>query len=133
MQVEWGREFERTRRRVREDASCGDPVARIRYEYLVALLGELENLHHRPSSESPTFKLVRQARRYELWRVAHAYHPNVAVRIIVWFPSDEKAVLALFAFDKAKLGDIWYDRATRESEANLDQWHRENSERREGK
>jgi hypothetical protein len=37
-------------------------------------------------------------------------------------------LLALFAFDKAKLGDIWYDRATRESEANVDQWRRENPE-----
>ena len=34
--------------------------------------------------------------------------------------------------DAAKLGDIWYDRATRESEAILDQWRRENPERTRG-
>lgn len=110
------------------EVEWGDQVANVRYKYLLALLGELEELHNRPNLESKTFKRVRQAKRYELWRIAHPYKASVAVRIIVWFPSNEKAVLALFAFDKAKLGDIWYDRATRESEANLDQWRRENPE-----
>jgi hypothetical protein len=128
MEVEWGSEFERVLRRVEKGAKSGDPVARIKYDHLRALLDELAQLSGRPEAESRTFKRVRQARRYELWRVAHPYHPTVAVRIIVWFPSQGRAVLALFAFDKAKLGDIWYDRATRESEANVDQWRRENPE-----
>ena len=132
MEVEWGSEFEKALERAEMEANSGDQVANVRYKYLLALLGELEELHNRPNFESRTFKRVRQAKRYELWRVAHPYHESVAVRIIVWFPSSEKAVLALFAFDKAKLGDIWYDRATRESEANLDQWRRENPERMEG-
>jgi len=132
MEVEWGREFERALERAEKEANSGDQVANARYQYLLALLGELEDLHGRPEFESRTFKRVRQAKRYELWRVAHPYHSSVAVRIIAWFPSNEKAVLALFAFDKAKLGDIWYDRATRESEANLDQWRREHPERMEG-
>jgi hypothetical protein len=32
------------------------------------------------------------------------------------------------AMNSGELGDIWYDRATRESEASLDQWRRENPE-----
>lgn len=132
MEVEWGSEFERALERAEKEAGRGDPVAKVRYKYLLALLGELEDLPGRPNFESRTFKRVRQARRYELWRVAHSYHASVAVRIIVWFPSDEEAVLVLFTFDKAKLGDIWYDRATRESEAILDQWRRENPEPTEG-
>ena len=106
--------------------------AELRYDQLLGLLRSLAKLETKPIHESPTFKRVRQARRHELWRVGHPYHASVAVRIIVWFPSSEKAVLALFAFDKAKLGDIWYDRATRESEAILDQWCRENPKRTEG-
>jgi hypothetical protein len=95
MEVEWGSEFERVLRRVEKGANSGDPVARIRYDHLRALLDELAQLSRRPEAES-----------------------------------QGRAVLALFAFDKAKLGDIWYDRATRESEASLDQWRRENPERR---
>ena len=37
---------------------------------------------------------VRQARRHELWRVAHPFDPEVAVRIICWFPADDEVVIA---------------------------------------
>ena len=48
---------------------------------------------------------VRQSRRYELWRVSHAYHSQVAVRLIWWFPpKSNTVVVALFAADKAHLG-----------------------------
>jgi hypothetical protein len=43
-------------------------------------------LRAKPDEESPTFKRIRQARRHELWRVAHPYDPDIAVRIICWFP-----------------------------------------------
>lgn len=61
-------------------------------------------------SETATLRWVRQSRRYPLWRVSHAYDPGVAVRLICWFPPDTgKVVVALFAVDKAKLGDVFYD------------------------
>jgi hypothetical protein len=40
------------------------------------------DLPAKPDEESPTFKQVWQARRHELWRVAHPYDRDVAVRII---------------------------------------------------
>src|SRR5713226_10312118 len=48
----------------------------------VALLQALTDLPAKPAEESATFKRVRQARRRELWRVAHPFDPEVAVRII---------------------------------------------------
>jgi hypothetical protein len=51
----------------------------------------------------------------------------VAVRVIVWFPVDEHAVLVVFGFDKAKAGDVWYDRAAIEGQANVDAWLRHNA------
>ena len=55
---------------------------------------------------------MRQSRRYPLWRVAYAYHPQVAVRLICWFPPGAgTVVVALYATDKAKLGDVFYDGA----------------------
>jgi hypothetical protein len=73
MEVEWGSEFERVLRRVEKGAKSGDPVARIKYDHLRALLDELAQLSGRPEAESRTFKRVRQARRYELWRIARAF------------------------------------------------------------
>ena len=39
----------------------------------VALLQALTGLPAKPIEESATFKRVRQARRHELWRVAHPF------------------------------------------------------------
>jgi hypothetical protein len=49
-----------------------------------------------------------QADRHELWRVAHPYDPDVAVRVICWFPADDHVVIALVGFDKKALGDVCY-------------------------
>jgi hypothetical protein len=35
------------------------------------------------------------------------------------------AVVVVFGFDKAKLGDIWYGRAAVEGQANVDEWIRQ--------
>jgi len=94
-------------------------------EWMLALLGELEDLDHVPAQESATLKRVRQARRHELWRVAHPFDPEVAIRLIVWFPDDETAVVALMGFDKARLGDVWYSSAAIRGEAMVDQWLRD--------
>lgn len=61
----------------------------------VALLQALTDLPAKPAEESATFKRVRQARRHELWRVAHPFDPEVAVRIICWFPADDEVVIVL--------------------------------------
>lgn len=69
---------------------------------------------------------VRQSRRYQLWRVAHAYHPQVAVRVICWFPPETgTVVVALFAAEKAQLGDVFYDSVAARADPLIDQWKRE--------
>jgi hypothetical protein len=75
--------------------------------------------------ESATFKRVRQAKRHELWRVAHPYDPEAAVRIICWFTSDETVVVALVGFDKKSIGDVFYTSAAARGEALVDQWIRQ--------
>jgi hypothetical protein len=66
-------------------------------------LDQLRNLAEPPTEETEAASLrqVRQVRRYPLWRVSHAYHPQVAVRLICWFPPEAgTVVVALFAADK---------------------------------
>jgi len=74
---------------------------------VVRALNDLRGLAEAPMREEETAGLgwVRQSRRYELWRVSHAYHSQVAVRLIWWFPpKSNTVVVALFAADKAHLG-----------------------------
>lgn len=91
----------------------------------LALLGYLRDLPQRPDSETATLKRVRQAKRYEIWRLAHPFVPDVAIRILCWFPSTSTAVVTLVGGDKARIGDVWYDSATPRAEAAVDQWQRE--------
>jgi hypothetical protein len=45
-----------------------------------------------------------------VWRVARPYDPDIALRLIVWLPSDtDTVVIALFAGDKARMGDVFYN------------------------
>ena len=71
---------------------------------------------------------MRQARRHELWRVAHPFDPAVAVRVICWFPSDGEVVIALVGFDKKTIGDVFYASATARGEALVDAWLRQEGE-----
>jgi len=78
--VDWTDEFDRWLTNAEEQGGKLLTVA-------VALLQALNDLPAKPDEESPTFKRVQQARRHELWRVAHPYDPDVAVRIICWSPA----------------------------------------------
>lgn len=90
-----------------------------------ALLQALNDLPAKPEEESATFKKVRQARRHELWRVAHPFDPAVAVRIICWFPANDQVVIALVGFDKKSIGDVFYASAAARGEALVDAWLRQ--------
>jgi hypothetical protein len=70
-------------------------------------------------------KRVRQSRRYPVWRVSHPYHPDVAIRVICWFPDDQHVVVALFAGDKARMGDVFYDSVGPRADIAIDQWKKE--------
>ena len=93
-------------------------------------LDQLRNLTAPPTEEAETATLrrVRQSRRYQLWRVSHAYDPEVAVRLICWFPPKaDTVVVALFAAEKAKLGGVFYDSVAARADPMIDQWKRETS------
>ncbi|CAO5251800.1 hypothetical protein [Frankia sp. AgKG'84/4] len=91
----------------------------------VALLQALTDLPARPIEESPTSKRARQARRHDLWRAAHPFAPDVAVRIICWFPAGDRAVVALIGFDTKTIGDVFYASAAIRGEALVDAWLRQ--------
>jgi hypothetical protein len=116
--VDWTDEFDRWLTRAEEQGGRLLAVA-------TALLQELSDLPAKPAEESATFKRVRQARRHELWRVAHPFDPDVAVRVICWFPSDELVVIALVGFDKKAIGDVFYASAAARGETMVDAWLRQ--------
>jgi hypothetical protein len=93
-------------------------------------LDHLRNLTEIPTQEAETATLrwVRQSHRHLLWRVSHAYHPEVALRLICWFPPDTgTVVVTLFAGDKSRIGDVFYNCVGSRADALIDQWKRETS------
>ena len=118
MIVDWTDEFDRWLTHAEEEGGRLLAVA-------TALLQELNDLPAKPAEESATFKRVQQARRHELWRVAHPFDPAVAVRVISWFPSDEEVVIALVGFDKKAIGDVFYASAAARGETMVDAWLRQ--------
>jgi hypothetical protein len=116
--VDWTDEFDRCLTHAEEQGGRLLATATV-------LLQELNELPARPEEESATFKRVRQARRHELWRVAHPFDPAVAVRIICWFPANDQVVLALVGFDRKSIGDGFYASAAARGEALVDAWLRQ--------
>jgi hypothetical protein len=125
--VDWTDEFDRWLTRAEKEGGRLLVTA-------VALLQALNDLSAKPLEESATFKRVRQARRHELWRVAHPFDPEVAVCVICWFPADDQVVIALIGFDKKAIGDVFYASAAARGEALVDAWLRQkgNSDDRRG-
>ncbi|MCK9875137.1 hypothetical protein MXD59_04955 [Frankia sp. Ag45/Mut15] len=58
-------------------------------------------------------------------RVAHRFDPELAVRIICWFPADDHVVLALIGFGKKAVGDVFHASAATRGEALVDAWLRQ--------
>jgi hypothetical protein len=126
--IDWPGEFGRWLDRLEADARAGDDRSRTVLAYVARALDQLRNLADAPTlaTETATLRQVRQSRRYPLWRVSHAYHQEVAVRLVCWFPPEAATVLvALFAADKAKLGDVFYDGVAARADPMIDQWKRE--------
>ncbi|RNI19858.1 hypothetical protein [Flexivirga caeni] len=115
--------------RLEVEAMNGSRRAGEKLDLVQALLEELEDLKRAPTKEdeTATLKWVRQSRRNLLWRVAHPYREGVAVRLICWFPprDDETVVVALFAGDKAPIGDVFYDSVGHRADPLIEQWKRE--------
>jgi hypothetical protein len=128
MEIDWPAEFGTWLDSLEERAASGDERADLLLDFVTAELGYLQALIEVPTKAAETMDLrwVRQSRRYELWRVSHAYHPDVAMRLICWFPPDsETVVVTLFGGDKARIGDVWYDSVANRADGLIDQWKRE--------
>jgi hypothetical protein len=128
--IDWPTEFGRWLDRLEADARSGNQRSKTILVLVARALDQLRNLTAPPTEETETATLrrVRQSRRYLLWRVSHAYDPEVAVRLICWFPPKaDTAVVALFAAEKAMLGDVFYDNVAARADPMIDQWKRETS------
>lgn len=74
-------------------------------------------------------KRVRQSGRHVVWRQSHPFESGIALRLICWFPDDSDiVVVALFAGDKASMGDVFYDSVGSRADQIIDQWLREQQE-----
>jgi hypothetical protein len=126
--IDWPAEFGRWLDRLESEARAGNNRSRAVLVYVARALDQLRNLKEPPDEETQTATLrpVRQSRRYPLWRVSHAYDPRVAVRLICWFPPETgTVVVALFAGEKARLGDLFYNGVAARADPLIDQWKRE--------
>lgn len=76
--------------------------------------------------DMPGLKRVRQSGRYRVCRTSHSYHEGVAVRVICWFPPDSDVmVVALFAGDKARMGDVFYNSVGPRADVAIERWIKE--------
>ena len=128
MDIDWPAEFGRWLDHLEERAKKGDGHAQKVLIFVARALDQLRNLTAAPGreTETATLKWVRQSQRYVVWRVSHAYHPGVAVRLICWFPPNRNTVVvALFAGDKAPIGGVFYNSVGSRADALIDQWKRE--------
>jgi hypothetical protein len=128
--VDWTNEFDRWWAHVESLADATeDPTNRRVYRLTVAQIQYLQDLPSRPGEETPTLRRVVQSVRYPLWRVSHPYEPEVAVRLIVWFPPDDEAVVVVaLGVNKASMGDVFYDGVGRRADAAIEQWLRQTEE-----
>jgi hypothetical protein len=109
--LDWSAEFDRWLDRVVDKVDRGDAHAQLVLGLVTAESEVLQELSAMPDTETPTLRRVRQSGKNEVWRVGHPYVTGAAVRLIVWFPPErpDQVVVALFAGDKARIGDVFYD------------------------
>lgn len=112
-----------------ERAATGDRAAITLLALVTRQLEVLQDLSAAPVDDLPSLRRVRQSRRYQVWRLSHPYRPEHAVRTIVWFPDGRHAVVALFANDKAQMGDVFYDSVGTRADQIIDRWIRERREK----
>lgn len=128
MRIVHSKEFDAWFDQLVDDAADGDELAALKLGLVASELAVLRALDSPPTLDDETadLKLVRQSGRHKVWRVSHPYQPGIAVRVICWFPPDAKiVVVALFAGDKARIGDVWYNAVGARADAIIEQWKRE--------
>lgn len=128
MQIDWPAEFGAWLDGVETRADKGDARAQQVLILVTAALKRLQDLEEPPTrdTETATLRWIRQSKRYPLWRVSHPYREGIAIRLVCWFPPDSgTVVVALFAGDKARIGDVFYNSVGARADGVIDQWKRE--------
>ena len=109
------------------DAKTGDEFAVTMAKYVYDELNYLRGLESEPDEDTATLKWVRQSKKHKVWRLSHPYDERMAVRVIVWFDDDsDTVVVALFANNKARMGDVFYNSVGTRADQVIEQWKREN-------
>ncbi|WP_245993456.1 hypothetical protein [Nocardioides immobilis] len=104
----------------------GNAYYRRQLELVAAALRMLRDLDSPPAEDTAGLKRVAQSRKHQVWRTSHPFEEGIAVRLICWFPpASEEVVVALFAGEKARIGDVWYARVGHRADMVIDQWLRE--------
>jgi hypothetical protein len=122
--IDWSREFGDYLDRLENQAEAGNERSGEMLDLINAQLGLLQQLPGAPREETASLRRVQQSRKHEIWRVSHPYVEGLAVRLIVWFPDDEPdtAVVALFAGEKARIGDVFYNSVGTRADAAIESW-----------
>lgn len=115
--------------RTEAKARSGDERSRRLLARATDALNQLRGLSGPPTSDTPDLKRVRQSKEYQVWRTAHPFDPDIAFRLICWFPPDTNTVVvALFGADKARMGDVFYNSVGMRADTAIRQWLRQTQE-----
>jgi hypothetical protein len=126
VRVQWPVEFDQWVRRLQAKSREGHAYSRRQLELVTEQLKRLRSLSEPPVEETAGLRQVRQSKKHQVWRLSHRYEEGIAVRLICWFPPDsDEVVVALFAGDKARIGDAWYDSVGHRADIVIEQWLRE--------
>lgn len=132
MLIDWPTSFGAWLDRVEVAARARNEHARLIRRWVLTALAQLQDLPASPVAEEETasLKWVRQSRRYPLWRTSHPFHPEVAVRVICWFPPEQNVVVVvLLAADKARMGDVFYTSVGARADVLIEEWKRQSREK----
>ena len=113
----------------RKSSSTGSIVSRRRPTRGTDALVQLRELDAPPAEDRPDLKRVRQSKKFPVWRTAHPFDAQIALRLICWFPpGSNSVVVALFAADKARMGDVFYDGVGARADVAIARWLRATAE-----
>ena len=128
MKLFWSDEFDRQLTRYEGLAAQSARDQKV-LDLLAAMLSQLRALDGVPLWDTAMLKRVRQSGRHVVWRQSHPYETGIALRLICWFPDDSDIVVtALFAGDKASMGDVFYDSVGSRADQIIETWLREQQE-----
>lgn len=115
--------------RVEAKADAGDAASVRVLARVTDALVQLRELDGPPPEDRPDLKRVRQSKKFPVWRTAHPFDAQIALRLICWFPpGSNSVVVALFAADKARMGDVFYDGVGARADVAIERWLRETAE-----